>query len=320
LNDNYTSLNPLQQYQAAKAQFESVAARAQGGDADALGQLQDVSQAYLDASKSYYASSEQYFSDFAEVQRVLDASQDAAQHQVNVAQQQLSVLNQQVGALIDINNSVMSVAEAISNFMAAQAAVNSARNWGARPEVNKAIVSGLAAQGINYTGNFGDGSFAAWVAAQPQSVQAIIQQVSNAVPQDIINQYARNGGLLRGYANGGLVANGIYDTDSVLARFAGGGYAALAGGEFVTTARHVTPATMPTLQAINQTGQVPRSSDNGDWKEVARELRRGNSADNDRLIAKFDEFIKVLSEAPEKNKAAFRQLIGANKPRAAGGK
>ncbi|PWR17487.1 hypothetical protein, partial [Zavarzinia aquatilis] len=53
---------------------------------------------------------------------------------------------------------------------------------------------------------------------------------------------------------GGLVGNGIWNKDSVLARYAGGGTIALAGGEWVTRASQVTPATRPLLEAINDNG------------------------------------------------------------------
>jgi hypothetical protein len=68
------------------------------------------------------------------------------------------------------------------------------------------------------------------------------------------------GGLIPGYANGGMVGNGIWNQDSVLAKFAGGGHIALAGGEFVTTARAVNDNTFPMLDYINRTGSLPSAS------------------------------------------------------------
>ncbi|MFZ2871405.1 hypothetical protein, partial [Zavarzinia sp.] len=53
---------------------------------------------------------------------------------------------------------------------------------------------------------------------------------------------------------GGMVGNGVWNKDSVLARYAGGGTIALAGGEWVTRASQVTPATRPLLEAINDNG------------------------------------------------------------------
>jgi hypothetical protein len=68
------------------------------------------------------------------------------------------------------------------------------------------------------------------------------------------------GGIVGAYAEGGMVGNGIWNKDSVLARFAGGGNIALAGGEFVTTARAVNDNTFPMLDYINRTGSLPTAS------------------------------------------------------------
>jgi hypothetical protein len=68
------------------------------------------------------------------------------------------------------------------------------------------------------------------------------------------------GGIVGSFAGGGIVGNGTFGVDSVLARFAGGGNIALAGGEHVTRASSVNASTLPTLDAINQTGSLPRGS------------------------------------------------------------
>ena len=49
-----------------------------------------------------------------------------------------------------------------------------------------------------------------------------------------------NGGIVGAFADGGLVGNGIYNQDSVRARYAGGGDIMLAGGEYVIPAPVVT--------------------------------------------------------------------------------
>ncbi len=67
----------------------------------------------------------------------------------------------------------------------------------------------------------------------------------------------QTGGLIGAYADGGIVGNGTWNRDSVLARYAGGGNIALAGGEFVVTAPAVNSNTLPILDAINSGKRLP---------------------------------------------------------------
>lgn len=65
------------------------------------------------------------------------------------------------------------------------------------------------------------------------------------------------GGLIGAYADGGLVANGVWNQDSVVARYPDGSGILVAGKEFITRATSVTPETYPVLDAINRTGRLP---------------------------------------------------------------
>jgi gas vesicle protein len=81
-----------------------------------------------------------------------------------------------------------------------------------------------------------------------------------------------NGGVVGAFVGGGMIGNGIYNQDSVIARYAAGGNIALAGGEYVNRAPSVNASTLPTLNYINSTGRVP-SNDNGGTEEL-RQLRK----------------------------------------------
>lgn len=67
------------------------------------------------------------------------------------------------------------------------------------------------------------------------------------------------GGVVPGYAGGGVVGNGTFGVDSVIARYAGGGSIGLAGGEFVMPAVQ-TQKHLPMLEAM-RSGSA--SNDNG---------------------------------------------------------
>lgn len=120
------ALSPEAAYQAAQAEFARVAGFAAGGDASALGKLQTVSDAYLQASKGYYASSAGYFADLAAVRDAVTAAEGIAGAQADVATQQLDQLRLLVSGFIDLNESVLSVADAITALQAAQGAPSAA--------------------------------------------------------------------------------------------------------------------------------------------------------------------------------------------------
>jgi hypothetical protein len=77
-----------------------------------------------------------------------------------------------------------------------------------------------------------------------------------------------------------VVGNGVYNKDSVVTRYAGGGSIALAGGEAVTRASSVNANTIGMLNHINQTGKTPK----GDNSDVVRVLTQGFNG----LAGKFD--------------------------------
>jgi hypothetical protein len=115
-------LSPEAAYNASKAAFTDTAAKARLGDEKALGDLQGVSQAYLDASKAYYASSGNYFKDLEAVKQAVQAAEDTASRTATNAEQQLAALQDSVKGLIDINESVLSVRDAILALQAVQGA------------------------------------------------------------------------------------------------------------------------------------------------------------------------------------------------------
>ncbi len=161
---NFSTLDPLAKYTEAKRQFDDISRRSQLGDTDAIGQLQTVSEAYLTASKEYNASTAAYAADFAAVSAVLDATASVADRQASIAQQQLDRLDIMVFGLITINDSVLSVAEAIAALNLAKA--TEAALPGSPSGVYYGSSNGAAAQTIEdlYTINLGRAPDAAGLA------------------------------------------------------------------------------------------------------------------------------------------------------------
>jgi hypothetical protein len=66
-------LSPEQRLAEAQRQYQELLARAQGGDAEAMGKLTGASDAYLEASKAYYGSGTQYANTFDAVKNAMSA-------------------------------------------------------------------------------------------------------------------------------------------------------------------------------------------------------------------------------------------------------
>jgi len=108
-------LTPMEKYQEANRQLQ---AAAKSGDYE---KLQQAGSAFLEASKLVNASGSQYTADYSFVKGLYDQAAAAAGKQASDAERQL-------GALGTINNSVLSVAQAVNNLAAAQSAYNAAKS------------------------------------------------------------------------------------------------------------------------------------------------------------------------------------------------
>ncbi|MBK7493603.1 MAG: hypothetical protein IPI17_17965 [Nitrosomonas sp.] len=108
-------LSPVEKYQEAQRQLRQAA---QSGDYE---KLQQAGSAFLDASRAVNASGSQYTQDYQFVKGLYDQAAAAAGKQATDAEKQL-------GALGTINSSVMSVAQAVNNLAAAQAAYKAAQS------------------------------------------------------------------------------------------------------------------------------------------------------------------------------------------------
>jgi phage-related minor tail protein len=136
-----STLTPEQKYAEARAQFEKTLAAANAGDATAQSGLSAAEQAFLTASQVVNASDARYAADYA---RVVEANKEAlkwAAAQVDVQQASLDALNAQVSGLITINDSVLTVAQAIAGL---RAAMGGAADLGVQFS-NPPVVAALAA-------------------------------------------------------------------------------------------------------------------------------------------------------------------------------
>lgn len=115
------------QYSGAKTAFMSTASAALGDPNDpatqaAYGQIATNGQAFLDLAKQNDTTSLQYARDTSLVKIAVAKAATYASQQVDEGKQQLAALNAQIAGLGAINQSVLSVADAVANLAAANAA------------------------------------------------------------------------------------------------------------------------------------------------------------------------------------------------------
>lgn len=114
------------QYALTRQSFLDTAALARTGDADAMGALPAAGRDFLEASKNYSVTLLDYQRDLSMVRNAVEEAEKSALAQVSIGEQQLEALNAQVAALITINESVLTVAQAIAALQAAMAAQTAA--------------------------------------------------------------------------------------------------------------------------------------------------------------------------------------------------
>ena len=291
-------LSPQEQLAAAKANFDKQLALANSGDRDALSGITQVAQTLLDQARGFYASSAGYTDIYKQVTDALAGT--AAINPGTVADSDSKLLAAIAGTTAAVtttgaSNDALSAAQnamiAAQNALAAQQTVYlqtqvsllGAINTLADRFVNAINGLGQIEAGIGNTHTGQNQQMIAWLI----SISRSSGQSSGGTIWSWLG--FQNGGQIPGYANGGVVGNGSFGVDSVLARYAGGGSIGLAGGEYVMPA-DTTRLWKPQLDAM-RAGAMPRndnrrssSNDNGqDLRELGRLIATGNAAIVNRL-------------------------------------
>lgn len=111
----------------SRARFLETASLAKAGDESAMNELTSVASDFLESSENYSRDFNEYQSDFLEVNRILADVENSTFASASVAELQLDLLKKQVGALIEIDENVLSVEDAIANLLDAQSQANVAQ-------------------------------------------------------------------------------------------------------------------------------------------------------------------------------------------------
>lgn len=289
-------LSPQDRFTAAQAAFNSQFALAQGGNASAQASITQYADPYLDAAREMFASSEAFQEIFSTVKAQLLSLPAVTQSddpvvQALVASQAaiVSALSPLAGvakdssltgvakdaSLTNTTKGLPGIADDVDPLKTALGTLNTSIG-----DLNKTMTAlnanTIIANGfLDTSQNYERGAF--WGPVKQRLTEIVRNTalkkknmpqddgsggIKDPVIGDPVTTGSRMGGMIPGYAMGGIVGNGVYDRDSVLARYAGGGSIALAGGEFVTRAPSVNAMTAPILDAINRTGRAP-DNDNG---------------------------------------------------------
>lgn len=123
-------------YTAARSKFEEISAAAISGNEEAISQLVGVSQNYLDSAKNFLTP-EEYNREIENVMRAVDLAIEQSKSLEAYAQEQLAALNASVDGLITLDQSVLSVADAIKNLQDVMKNINT------RP-INISVTGGTA--------------------------------------------------------------------------------------------------------------------------------------------------------------------------------
>jgi hypothetical protein len=254
----YSPLAPADQLAAARTAMARDVAAAKGGDTTAAGRLQADAQSRLALAQTFYgAATASYAQEFATVQSDLSAvatglaaEASASQQQVDALNSSVSLLHQQVGLAAETVTSLDRLRSAVLSAFTASTTASAASPTGQVTATYQALLGRTPdATGLAYWVNAMTGG--ASLAAVTASIKAS-------------EEYKR----LHGMQQGGWVGNGVWNKDSVLAQFAGGGAIALAGGEYVVSA----PQAARYADILPRLNQGRYSNDNSS-QAVLAELR-----------------------------------------------
>ncbi len=122
LDDSLSPLSPAAKYNTALQEFNSTSAAAKGGDVNAIARMQSVSSNFLEASRAFYGSADQYTRDFNLVQQALGrtlAAHPELRWEAARAQQQLGYIKSQLRTLESIDETAVTIVDALAAYHAA---------------------------------------------------------------------------------------------------------------------------------------------------------------------------------------------------------
>lgn len=108
-----------ERFRVVSEEFDRVSALAASGDVEAMEQLEKLGREYLEVARDIRSNGAEYAGDVAKVRNATEAAEKAAVEGATVAEQQLEQLKKQVEGILQVNESVISLKDAIAQYYAA---------------------------------------------------------------------------------------------------------------------------------------------------------------------------------------------------------
>lgn len=243
LTGSGSTLSPTDRLAAAQATFGSQLALAQGGNLDAQANITKHADDLLTAARAMFASGPEFQAIFDQITEqllalpavqqtddpVVIALRDTTAQLLGVQQDQIAATGQVAAhtALVKVTaDKLGKTTETINTNLATE-------YWSPMVKSLTAIEE--------YT-----------------RITANTKEIKHPILHKLFPKlFSAEGGLIpAGLVDGGIVGNGVWNRDSVLAQYAGGGSIALAGGEYVMPAPAVNANTLPMLESMRRGGAV----------------------------------------------------------------
>ena len=126
MSGDQSPLDQSQRYDSSAQQLDKVYALALSGDSGAVQKFSAIGSQFLAQSKEGSIDAAAYARDVARVQAMAGAISNTSRNQAAIAQSQMDDLRAQVSGLVDINESVLSVRDAIIALQSAMAGASAA--------------------------------------------------------------------------------------------------------------------------------------------------------------------------------------------------
>lgn len=122
VDQGLTTLTPAERMQALESQYGSArTAMVSGGyQADDISRVEDAARALLQGGREFYASGEEYDALFKRITGDMAGSADVTRTKGFIAESQLNALEQQVGYLVHIDETLLSVDDALHQLLVAR--------------------------------------------------------------------------------------------------------------------------------------------------------------------------------------------------------
>lgn len=320
-----STLAPAERLAAAQAAYNAKLTLAQGGNLDAQSSIvQDAENLRL-AAQAMYASGAQYQAIVAAIKSQLSGLSSVQQTTDPLLVAMRDVQAAVIGTTTAVHGTTGAVnttgaandnLQTVQNQLAAQQVNYLASQQALLGAINNLTVSGntTADRIINAINGLGQLTYDATKSQNDLLLLMVFALGGHGSPPPIPGWPGfQNGGVIPGYATGGMIGNGLYGIDSVVARLPNGRPIGLAGGEFVMPADQ-TRRFLPQLEGMRQGRPAGESLD---WQPLARAIKQAIDISDERLLAKIDELIASNEASAPRIKDALRQIVAGAKPRAA---